>query len=169
MKPRRPEMARFLALFATIGGFAFPGCGGDEEPAGTQSTSPPVGRAPSATAPPAGAPSRTVKGRPERPPGGRRVPGGEQPVRVRAAFTLREGRFYPSTVTVPPFLAVRVSVAATDGQAHSVTIEAGRTYQLRVPAGKRASVTIDGQPPGRYPVRAGEARATLAVEAATGS
>ena len=155
-------MARFLALFGAIGGFAFSGCGGDEEPAATQSTSPPLGRAPSATAPPADSGARTATAVPSE-PGGRAVPGGERGVALRAAFTLRAGRFDPPSITVPPFLAIQVSVADAEGQPRSVTIEAERTYRLSVPAGKRASVTVPGQPPGRYAVRSGGASATLVV------
>jgi hypothetical protein len=86
-------------------------------------------------------------------------------VGLQAAFTLRAGRFDPPSVGVPPFLAIKVSVADAEGRPRSVTIEAGRTYRLSVPAGKRASVTIPGQPPGRYQVRSGNARATLVVGA----
>jgi hypothetical protein len=164
MKSRAREMARSLALFGAMGGFAFSGCGGDEEPSATQSTSPPVGRAPSATAPPGDSRSRTATAVPsER--GRGPVPGGERGVELRAAFTLRGGRFDPASITAPPFLAIQVSAADAEGRPRSVTIEAGRTYRLNVPAGKRASVTIPGQPPGRYPLRSGAARATLVVGA----
>jgi hypothetical protein len=164
VKPKRTQMARFPPLLVVMGVLAFPGCGGDEEPSVTQSTSPPLGRAPSATAPPADSPSRTAVPSPAE-PGDRAVPGGERRVALPAAFTVRAGRFDPPSVSVPPFLAVQVSVADAEGRPRSVTIDAGRTYRLSVPAGKRAFVTIPGQPPGRYQVRSGAARAALVVGA----
>jgi hypothetical protein len=66
-------------------------------------------------------------------------------------------------VSVPPFLAVRVSAAAADGRSHVVTIAADRVYRLAVGPSRRAAVVLPGQRPGRYPVRAGGARATLVV------
>ena len=162
VKPGRVQMDRFAAVLVVIAALAFPACGGDDEPPATQRTSPPVGRAPSATAPPADSPSRTAA-RPQ--PGGRAAPGGERRVELRADFTLRGDRFYPASITAQPFLATQIRVADADGRPRSVTIEADRTYRLSVPAGKRASVTIPGQRPGRYAVRAGAARATLVVGA----
>jgi len=84
-------------------------------------------------------------------------------VRVRATFTVRGGRLSPRVVSVPPFLAVRVSAATADGRRHEVTIAADRIYRLRVAPGRRAAVVLPGQRPGRYAVRAGRARSTLAV------
>jgi hypothetical protein len=69
----------------------------------------------------------------------------------------------PSELRVPPFLAVRLSVAAVDGRAHTVTIEADRTYRARLPAGGRASIQLPGQRPGRYRVTVDGAAAFLAV------
>jgi len=145
----------FLCAAALI---AVAGCGGDEDrsPA-TGSTSPPLGRAPSATAPPGGERAAPPP-RAEPPPAG-----GSQRVRVPATFTLRGDSLTPREVSIPPFLAVQVSVAATDGRSHIVTIAADRAYRLVVPAGKRASVLLPGQPPGRYSVRSGAAGAFLAV------
>ena len=84
-------------------------------------------------------------------------------MRVPATFTLRGGSLTPRSVSVPPFLAVQISVVATDGRPHEVRIAADRVYRLRVPAGKRASITLPGQPAGRYAVTADGARATLVV------
>lgn len=139
------------------------GCGGGDEPRGAQSTSRPLARAPSATAPPAGAAPSTVTAPAPRDRRDMAAPGGATAVRVPATFTLRGAKLSPQVVAIPAFLAVRVSVAATDRRAHLVTITADRTYRLRVPAGKRASVLLPGQRAGRYPVRSGSARAALEV------
>src|SRR5687768_6286939 len=86
------------------------GCGGGgETTARTQTTASPT--APGATAP--------RKDRPPPPEPGP-APGGERPVRVPASFTLRGGRLVPGELRVSPFLAVRLTVAALDGRAHSV-------------------------------------------------
>lgn len=100
---------------------------------------------------------------PQAPPAEPPAAGGSQRVRVPATFTLRGGGLTPREVSIPPFLAVQVSVAAADGRAHTVTIAAERSYRLAVPAGKRASILLPGQAPGRYVVRSGRARAVLAV------
>jgi hypothetical protein len=138
------------------------GCGGgDERGPTTGATSPPLGRAPSATAPPgAGGPTAPA---PQTRPAETPAAGGSQSVRVPATFTLRGGTLSPREVSIPAFLAVQVSVAAADGRTHTVTIDAERTYRLVVPAGKRASIQLPGQAPGRYAVRSGGARAVLAV------
>jgi hypothetical protein len=85
-------------------------------------------------------------------------------VRVPATFTLRGGTLTPRTVSIPPFLAIELSVADTGGGGpQTVVIDAERRFRLRLPAGGRASLTLPGQPPGRYPVTAGRARALLIV------
>ncbi len=152
---------RLIGSAALALAVAVAGCGGGGERTATQATSPPLGRAPSAPAPPTQAAPSTVMV--PKPRGGGAVPGGQRAVRVPATFTLRGSRLSPRVVAIPPFLAARVSVAATDGRAHAVFIRADRTYRLSVPAGKRASFVLPGQRPGRYAIVAGSARATLAV------
>jgi len=162
MLKRRADGKRALAaLSCALCLIATAGCGGDDDRTPvTGSTSPPLGRAPSATAPPgAGAPPAPAPVAPAEPP----AAGGSQRVRVPATFTLRGGTLTPREVSIPAFLAVQVSVAAVDGRAHTVTIAADRAYRLVVPAGKRASILLPGQVPGRYAVRSGAARAVLAV------
>ena len=161
LKPRADRTEGFAAFLCAAALIALAGCGGDDErPPATGSTSPPLGRAPSATAPPGGERAAPPPGAaPGEPP----AAGGSQRVRVPATFTLRGDSLTPREVSIPPFLAVQVSVAATDGRSHTVTIAADRAHRLVVPAGKRASVLLPGQPPGRYPVRSGAARAFLAV------
>ncbi|MFL5820254.1 MAG: hypothetical protein ACJ76S_06175 [Solirubrobacteraceae bacterium] len=154
MSARRPPAWMLLAAGVALGPG---GCGGKGP--GTTGASAPA--RPSTTA----APPRAGKAR-VRPPRRRHatpVAGGERPVRARATFTLRGGRLVPRIVSVPPFLAVRVSAAAADRRTHVVTIAADRVYRLTVPPGGRSAVVLPGQRPGRYAVRAGAARATLAV------
>ena len=145
-----------LALSALLA-VAMAGCGGrGGATSGASAPSPP-----STTAAPSH--GRTAAAPPPR-RGHRRqpVPGGERPVRVRATFTVRGGRLTPRVVSVPAFLAVRVSAAAADGRSHVLTISADRVYRLAV-GPSRAAVVLPGQRPGRYPVQAGHARATLVV------
>jgi hypothetical protein len=162
MLKRRADGKRVLAgVLCGLCLMGLVGCGGGDEPGPTTaSTSPPLGRAPSATAPPgAGGPATSAPVGPTETP----AAGGSQRVRVPATFTLRGGALTPREVSIPAFLAVQVSVAAADGRSHTVTIAAERSYRLVVPAGKRASILLPGQAPGRYAVRSGGARAVLAV------
>jgi hypothetical protein len=153
---RRPvRVASALALGALL--VAAAGCGG--KGGATSGASGPA--RPSTTAAPSR--GRTATAPPPRRARRHPVPGGEQPARVRATFIVRGRRLTPRVVSVPPFLAVRVSAAAADGRSHVVTIAADRIYRLVVGPSRRAAVVLPGQRPGRYPVRAGGARATLVV------
>jgi hypothetical protein len=101
-------------------------------------------------------PGRTT---PETKPGGA---GDEQPVRVPATFVARGGKLRPATITVPPFLAVQVTVVAADGKAHTVLLRTPKPQTLRIPAGQRASVRLAGLRAGRYAVELdGAAAGTL--------
>lgn len=155
---RSPKRLLPLSMLALA--LALAGCGGDDDSRSppTQTTSDPLGRAPSAPAPP-GAPSTTAPS----PPDEGEVPGGEQDARVPATLILRGGRFSPRTVSVPPFLAVALSVAATDGRAHTVVVATDPPRRLRVPAGRRTTILVPGQPAGRYAITSGAARAFLVV------
>jgi hypothetical protein len=153
---RSPRAASGTALGALLTA-TMAGCGGG---GGATSGASTPSRPSTAAAPSHG---RTAPAPPPRRARRHAVPGGERPVRVRATFTVRGGRLTPRVVSVPPFLAVRVSAAAADGRAHVVTISADRVYRLAVGPSRRAAVVLPGQRPGRYPVRAGSARATLVV------
>ena len=79
--------------------------------------------------------------------------GGEQQVRVPASFVVAPGgRLTPSTITVPPFLAVEISIRADDGRPHTLVLRTTPPHTLRVAAGGRAAVRIRGLRAGRYPV-----------------
>jgi hypothetical protein len=137
------------------------------------------GRTPgAATGTPAAPPavSRTAPERPSRtatgPAGATTAPvppassgGGAEPVRVPAAFTLRAGQLRPSTITVPPFLAIAVSVQpALEAGPRTITIRADRVYRLTVVPGRRAELMLPGQRAGSYAVSVqGGGHATLVV------
>jgi hypothetical protein len=152
-----------LAVLAAALALALSACGGDDDggTAPSTATSPattataPQATAPSATDPP---PDATT------PPGGaehtarENDSGGEEPVRVDAAFTLRGGRLRPATVTTPAFLAVSLSVRNLDPVARVVVVRADRDYRLAVGPGRRAARQIPGQRAGAYPVLVGGRR-----------
>ena len=74
------------------------------------------------------------------------------------------GRLIPSTVSAPAFLAVRVTIASTDGAGHQVIVHTPTPYTLEVPAGGRASVLIPGQRAGQYPIAVdGRTRGALLI------
>lgn len=79
--------------------------------------------------------------------------GGEQQVRVPAMFVVAaSGALRPSTITVPPFLAVELSLRADDGRAHRLVLGAPAIATLDVAAGQRTAQRIAGLRAGRYPV-----------------
>lgn len=149
-----------LASFAAVCACVLVGCGGSDNgstgstPASTAKPPPRAGTGPVASTPSAPPPPRDATG-PAKPPGESGTtggPGDEEPIRVPADLRLARGKFTPSTVSVPAFLAIGLSVASRDGREHTVTVTAGRAYKLRVPAGGTARATIPGQRPGSYPV-----------------
>lgn len=151
-------MRRSVALAALGLGLAVAGCGGGEDRS-PGATAPAEPQAPTTAEPP----RQPTEGAPApAPPEEDAAPGGSQRARVPATFRLRGGRLSPSTVSIPPFLAIEVSVASA-ADAATVIIAADRRYRLRVPAGGRAGLTLPGQPAGRYAVTAGRARAFLVV------
>jgi hypothetical protein len=103
------------------------------------------------------------------PAGGEQGEGGagdEEATRVPVELTADGGALSPTTVTIPAFLAVEVTVSATGG-AEKVTITApGGGGTLTVPAGGRATRRLAGLKPGDYTVTtASGGRATLHVVA----
>ncbi|HMJ02816.1 MAG TPA: hypothetical protein VK506_07735 [Conexibacter sp.] len=154
------RFSRCLALGLLAAGLAATGCGSDDDPATSTN---PTASAPDATAPPADAtqPGTTAVTPPpaETEPGGATGGGGaappdasgEQAVRVPASFVVTtSGRLDPPEITVPPFLAVEVSVRADDGRAHRLELRTPTPHVLDVAAGGRATVRIPGLRAGRY-------------------
>lgn len=130
----------------------------------TQTATNPIATAPEATTPPPDAAepgARTIAPPPEtepaQPPPANTAPAEPpsaepDPVRVPAQFTIRDGVLDPPAVTVPPFLAIALSVSAADGAAHEVVVRAPQPVELTVPAGEQASVRVPGLRAGRYVV-----------------
>ncbi len=144
---------RFPRCSLALGVVLLAGCGsGSPAPAGTTAQRP-VASAPDAKAPP---PDATA---PATDPGA----GDERSIRVPAAFALRDGALVPPTITVPPFLAVELSVRA-DGTPHRVVLRTPRPHALDVPASGNAAVRIAGLHAGRYAIALDGRRAgTLVV------
>jgi hypothetical protein len=143
-------------------------CGGGNTGAGTAQE--PTASAPDATAPPPDAtqpgttavtpPSPTTPAETEPPAGGSSGAsggtengGGEQSVRVPAAFVVGASRHLtPPTITVPPFLAVELSLRSRDGTSHRLVVRTPTPHELSVAAGGHAAIRIPGLRAGRYPV-----------------
>jgi len=156
---------RALATFAAVSAaLVASGCGGGG--GGGGATSPTTGPATTSSTPPAtsSTPPATASTATTPPPTSSGGGGGSEPIRVPATFTLRAGRLSPRVITVPPFLAVSLSVRNLDPRARIVTIHADRAYRLVVGPLGRAARTIRGQRAGTYPVTvSGGGRSTLVV------
>ncbi len=150
------RFSRCLALGLVAVGLALGGCGDDGD--GVTDTNP-TAVAPEATTPPPDAtqPGTTAVTTPPaetQPSGGA---GGaqadEESVRVPASFVVTAGcTLDPPEITVPPFIAVEVSVRADDGRAHRVELRTPAPQTLDVAAGGRAAIRIPGLRAGRYAV-----------------
>jgi hypothetical protein len=128
----RGALARRGALIGLLSMLVLAGCGGG---GGADRTAP--------------APAGGAGGAGESAPGGA---GDENPIRVPATFTFRDGRLEPSRIEVPAFLAIELAVVSNDGRPHAVTVEARGRRRLLVPPGGRASLRLSGLRPGRYRV-----------------
>lgn len=153
--------SRCLSL-AVLTALAVAGCGGGS--VGSATTSP-TASAPDATSPP---PDATQPGtgpvttqtaapaahaRTQVPAPSPSPAGGSQNVRIPATFVAAPGgRLAPATITVPPFLAVEVSLQSADGKPHRLVLETPAPHTVRVPGGGRAAVRIPGLRAGRYAV-----------------
>lgn len=150
------------------------GCGGGN--VGLGSTSQPTASAPDAPAPPADAtqpgtgpvttPAQTQTAPARTQPQARtqrqvhrrvRAPvesgGGSQPVRVPATFVaVGHGRLTPPTITIPPFLAVEISLRSRDRKPHELVLRAPVPHALQVGPGGTARMRIPGLRTGRYAV-----------------
>ncbi len=145
--PRAPLVVS-VALALAIGA-----CGGDSGGSryGSPADTNPTASAPDAKAPP---PDATQPGTDQvAPPAGTEPGAGDEvPVRVPAAFVARDGVLAPRTITVPPFLAVELSIVAADGSAHRLVLRTPTPRTLTVAAGERAALQVPGLRAGRYVV-----------------
>ncbi len=163
---RRSPRCLPLAVLATL---ALSACGGGSVgPAATNPTaSAPTASAPDATAPPTDAtqpgtaplttPTTTAPAQTQTPtrtqPSDTNPAGGSQSVRVPASFVVTtSGRLTPPTITVPPFLAVEISLRSADGRAHTLVVQTPTPHTLQIAAGARAQVRIAGLRAGTYAV-----------------
>lgn len=183
--------AALVAAVLAVGAFAT-GCGGDDggttttagtapppaatftgpvastpdatqpPPQATEPLPPETEQTPGTTTPGATAPGARTPG--ERAPGGATAPDEGEPIRVPARFSARGGALTPPQITVPPFLAVEVSVASGDGRAHTVVVATPRPQRFDVPAGARGAVRLPGLRAGEYAIELdGRAAGTLVV------
>lgn len=150
-----PVVALALAL-AAVGG-----CGGGSTGNGTTE---PTASAPEATAPPAdatqpGTGTTTTPAQTETLPSYRGQRGttgldGARNVRVPAVFTVVGRRLQPSTITVPPFLAIQLTLRASDRERHRLILLTPEGLALDMGAEQRkVSLLLPGQRAGRYKVR----------------
>jgi hypothetical protein len=139
-----------LACAAVLGAcLVLAACGDDDEPAET-GTAPTETEAVTETAPETetAPPTPTEKGEPppqERPPP-EEQPGGagdEEAIRSEARLTGNGGRVQPDTVSVPPFIGVRVFLRSEDGARYGFRC-AGRRVQVDRDV-ETASTTLPGQ------------------------
>lgn len=149
-------------MLATL---ALSACGGGS--VGPATTNP-TASAPDATAPPTDAtqpgtgpvttptttaPAQTQTQPQTQTPSDTSAAGGSQAVRVPASFVVTQsGRLTPPTITVPPFLAVEISLRSADGKAHTLVVKTPTPQTLQVAAGARAQVRIGGLRAGSYAV-----------------
>jgi hypothetical protein len=154
---------RCLPALAVLTVLAITGCGGGNTGPGASTN--PTASAPDATAPPTDAtqpgtapatapPATTTTPAQTEPAGGAGGSGeDEQAVRVPASFVVTQsGRLTPPTITVPPFLAVEISIRSDDGRPHTLVLQTTQPHTLQVAAGRRAAVRIAGLRAGRYAV-----------------
>lgn len=165
MRARQIPLAA-LAAAAFAAGAA--GCGDDDggstTTAAVQETQPP----PASTEPTASAPDATPPAPPTAtdanptstvPPPPQTTPtpaeeqggGGEEAVRVPATFVIVDGRLTPPTISVPPRLAIELSLRS-DGAAHVLVLRSPQPQTLRVEAGGQASVRMPGLRAGSYDI-----------------
>ncbi len=87
------------------------------------------------------------------------------PARIPATFQLQAGgRLSPSTVSIPAFLAVDLSVASHDGAGHTVTVRIPSARTLTIGPHGHAAVLLRGLRAGQYAILVdGHPRGTLSI------
>jgi hypothetical protein len=142
-----------IALTACGGGNTGAGVATDPTASAPEATAPPADATQPGTAPTTAATTTAPAQTETEPAGGADDGGGEQQVRVPASFVVTQsGRLTPPTITVPPFLAVEISIRSDDGKPHRLVLQTPVPHALQVAAGKRAAVRIAGLRAGRYAV-----------------
>ncbi len=150
-------------------------------PPSTSATTPTAPTTPTSTGPLAHAPEPTTTtpnptnpnttAAPTTPPSTTATePGSEERrVHVPATFVARGHTLDPSTITVPPFLAVEVTIVSADHKPHTVVLKTPTPRTLKVAPGKRTSIRFAGLRAGRYAlVLDGRAAGTLAASGDAG-
>ncbi|HKG03149.1 MAG TPA: hypothetical protein VKB03_08205 [Conexibacter sp.] len=141
------------AVSACGGGNTGPGASTNPTASAPDATAPPTDATQPGTAPTTTPPTTTTTPPTETQPSGDTGDGGEQQVRVPASFVVTQsGRLTPPTITVPPFLAVEISIRSDDGRPHRLVIQTPQPHTLQVAAGRRAAVRIAGLRADRYTV-----------------
>ena len=101
---------------------------------------------------------------PENQPGGA---GDEVPASSQALITGRDGRFHPTVVRVPPFIAIRVELNSADGVEYE--LEGGGRDVRAGGEIRSASTTYDGLRPGKRLVLSGpQGKVTIEATAEPG-
>lgn len=162
----RPSRRLVVLVALVLALAAAGGCGGGSTGNGTTE---PTASAPEATAPPTDAtqpgtgatttPTGTTPAQTETLPSyrgqrGSTTESGGRNVRVPATFTVVGSRLEPRTITVPPFLAIQLTLRASDRQFHRLRLLTPEGRELDLGAEQRkVSLLIPGQRAGRYKLR----------------
>ncbi len=144
-----------LLLAAALCALAFPGCGGDDEPAATTdaATTPTETQSTSETVEETRAQTESEREQttaedtstsPEDVPGGA---GDAEPARSLAQFTAKGGRIRPRAIRVAPFIAVRVELRTQDGTGYALDFGGGKSLTTG-PQVSSSSTEFDGLRPG---------------------
>lgn len=161
---RRATIILAAAALGAGAALAAGGCGSDGGSASTADTGTnPTASAPDAKPPPtdATAPGGATTGTSTSDTGGTPAgtvtdDGGSTSVAASADFSIGGSKMTPVQVTVPPFVAIDLSLKSTDGQKHSISVlvKGGNVYRVGAEAsGAPSSTRVPGLQPGIYPVR----------------
>lgn len=80
-------------------------------------------------------------------------------MRVPVRFVLAGGKLRPPAVSVPPFIAIELTIVSRERAARSLVLRTRPLHELAIPPNGAAKVTLRGVPRGSY-------RLTLAGETA---
>ena len=186
--PRRERSARFPARLSTASlgivlssTLALTGCGGGAKSPTSASSTPSRPDDPVATVPkpprrahavepradtvpkPGDAHAPSARPRPPRPVPDS-SPEAAQPIRVPVRFVLAGGRLWPAAVSVPPFIAIELTIVSRDRAAQTLVLSTRPPRKIAVAASGRSKVTLKGVPRGSYRLAvSGGAAGTLVV------